>query len=151
MKGTRGFEFTGAALLVTIVAATAGTARAQDDGDEPGVYEDAPVETSASGGDLDRKIRALRWGVATSTVAIPLGAGLLFGGALACFGTEFLSTDRCTSGQIALQGIGIALMIAGTGGMIASAILLRRRKQERKGLRAARKLQWSYTKGAFVF
>lgn len=126
-------------------------ASAQDDGlgSEAGVFEDAPVESSAPGEDLDAKIRGLRWGVGISTVAIPLGAGLLVGGAAACVGDLF--GDGCTTGQTAMISLGIVFMIAGTGGMIASAILLRRRKLERKGLHADRRFRWSQDKGAFVF
>lgn len=130
---------------------TGSTAHAQDGAaSEAGVFEDAPVESSAPGEDLERKIRALRWGVAISTVAIPLGVGLLLGGAGACLGNNILGSD-CTTGQVAAQGIGIAFMVAGTAGMITSAILLRRRKRERMGLHADRRLRWSYTKSAFVF
>jgi len=119
-------------------------------GDEAEVSYRAAVETKAPGEDLDRKIRALRWGVATSTVAIALGGGSLFGGAASCAAGLF-SEPSCSAGQKAATGIGIGLMIAGTAGMIASAILLRRRKQERKRLQTAGRLQWHGASGALVF
>jgi hypothetical protein len=120
-------------------------------GDEAGVSYRAAVETKAPGEDLDRKIRALRWGVATSTVAIPLGTGLLLGGAASCSVNDIFSDPACSAGQKAAMGIGVGLMIAGTAGMIASAILLRRRKQARKRLQTARRLHWGDASGSLVF
>jgi hypothetical protein len=113
-----------------------------------GVQPEAPA-------DLDRRIRALRWGVGVSTAAIPIGAAFFFGGAAACLandvGNLFVSNQGCSTGQRAVGGIGIALMILGTAGMITSAVLLRRRKQERKRLHASRRLHWNHASGSFVF
>ncbi|MEM7435137.1 MAG: hypothetical protein AAF436_08295 [Myxococcota bacterium] len=151
MKETRYVVLTSALLSAFLWTAATPTAHAQDTpGDEAGVFEGSSVESSAPGEDLDRKIRALRWGVALSTVSIPLGMGLFLGGAAACIGTGIFG-DNCTGGETAMISLGIVFMIAGTAGMITSAILLRRRKQERRGLHANRRLRWSYESGAFVF
>jgi Trk-type K+ transport system membrane component len=66
-------------------------------------------------------------------------------------GNLFVSNQGCSTGQRAVGGIGIALMILGTAGMITSAVLLRRRKQERKRLHASRRLHWNHASGSFVF
>ena len=126
-------------------------ASAQDGtGSEAGVFEGAPVESSAPGEDLDRKIRSLRWGVALSSVAVPLGAGLFIGGAVACE-VDGVFGSGCTTGEAAAQGIGIAFMGLGTAGLITSAILLRRRKLERRGLHANRRFHWSTEQHRWVF
>ncbi|MEM7135220.1 MAG: hypothetical protein AAF500_01505 [Myxococcota bacterium] len=151
MRETRRFALASvfSAALLSLTATPAAHAQ-EDPGAEAGVFEGSSVESSAPGEDLDRKIRALRWGVALSTVSIPLGMGLFLGGAAACFGTGIFG-DSCTGGENAMISLGIVFMIAGTAGMITSAILLRRRKQERRGLHASRRLRWSYESGAFVF
>ena len=142
----------GVIVSTTALGVVPNLARAQDGvSDGAIVLDDPSVQREDGGEDLDRKIRSLRWGVATSAVAIPLGTGLFLGGAASCSVNGIFSDPSCSTGQKAAMGIGVGLMIAGTAGMIASAILLRRRKQERKRLQTARRLHWDDASGSFVF
>jgi hypothetical protein len=142
----------GVIVSTTALGVVPDLARAQDGvSDGAIVLDDPSVQREDGGEDLDRKIRSLRWGVATSAVAIPLGTGLFLGGAASCSVNGIFSDPSCSTGQKAAMGIGVGLMIAGTAGMIASAILLRRRKQERKRLQTARRLHWDDASGSFVF
>ncbi len=136
----------------TVFGTVPDLAHAQDAvGDEAAATDGASVESEARKDDLHRKIRALRWGVAASTIAIPLGTAMWVGGAASCVANGLFSNRNCSAGQKATIGIGVSLSVAGTAGMIASAILLRRRKQERKGQLSARRLHWSDASGSFVF
>jgi len=125
-------------------------ARAQDAKSEDVSISFVGVESEARA-NLDQKIRALRWGVGVSTAAIPIGTVSFLWGAAACSVNGIFEDGDCSRGQNAAIGIGIGLMLVGTAGMVASAILLRRRKQERKDLQAARRLHWSHASGTFVF
>ncbi|MEM9727438.1 MAG: hypothetical protein AAF997_02555, partial [Myxococcota bacterium] len=142
MRRTGLFTLVSSAFVAMLVATSVAQAQGDETGNQAGVFEGAQVESSAPGEDLERKIRALRWGVALSSVAVPLGAAFLVGGSVACDITGIFD-ESCSPGEVALQGIGISLMIAGTGGLIASAILLRRRKLEQRGLHAERRLRFS--------
>ena len=140
----------GVILSMAALGSVSKVAHAQDAEGQQVSVSYVRVESEAPA-DLDRKIRALRWGVGVSTAAIPIGMASFLGGGAACSVNGIFVDKGCSTGQSAAIGIGIGLMVAGTAGMIASAILLRRRKQERKDLYAARRLNWSHASGSFVF
>ena len=95
--------------------------------------------------EMDVRVRRAGIGVGVSVTAMVVG--LVSGAAVA---------SSPLSAPTAAIGIGMAMMVGGLGGTIASGILLRRRKRERDRLKEAhygtpRRVQWDLTQSRLVF
>ena len=129
----------GVTFLAALVALTASTASAQAEADSvlvsPGQLEVAQrSEFQSRLAELEAayqkaNVRKPRAGVAVSTVVITAGTGLLMGGLV----VESFDKQASTGSTAAIAS-GIAAMMLGAGGLIFSAIRLKRAKRERRRL-----------------
>ena len=129
----------GIAALTALPALAPPTASAQAETDSvvvsPGQLEVAQrSELESRLADLESayqnaNVRKPRAGVAVSAVVITVGAGLLVGGLAA----ESLDNQSTVGSTGAIAG-GIAALMVGAGGLVFSAIRLKRAKRERRRL-----------------
>jgi hypothetical protein len=108
--------------------------------------------------EMELRVQRARIGRWSSAGAFVVGTGMAFGALGAAFNCS-LASPPCSSppGWVAPVGwTGMVLMVGGISGMIASGILVRRRKRDRDSLRAAhygtpRRVQWDLARSRVVF
>jgi Flp pilus assembly protein CpaB len=131
--------FRGVTLLATLLTLAASTAGAQAESDDvvvlPGQLEVVPHDELQSrlaeleSAYQNANVRKPRAGVAVSAVAITAGAGLLVGGLV----VESWDNESTPASTAAIAS-GIAALMVGAGGLVFSAIRLKRAKRERRRL-----------------
>jgi hypothetical protein len=107
--------------------------------------------------ELELRVKRARIGLGVSGGAFLVGVGMAFGalGAAYCLSNE--PDFDCPPDWVAPVGwTGMALVVGGFGGMIASGILKRRRKRDRDSLRYAHfgtphRVQWDLARSRLVF
>jgi hypothetical protein len=99
---------------------------------------------------MELRVKKARIGIDVSACAFVVGSGVNYGGLAAGYSsnTEALS--------LAAVIIGSALAVGGLAGMIASGVLLHRRKRELRELQQAhygppRRVQWELARSRLVF
>jgi hypothetical protein len=109
--------------------------------------------------ELELRVKRARIGLGVSGGAFVVGFGMAFGALGAAFNCSFVwaAVPCSTPGWVAPVGwTGMALVVGGFGGMIASGILKRRRKRDRDSLRYAHfgtphRVQWDLARSRLVF
>ena len=108
--------------------------------------------------EMDVRVRRAKIGLGSSAAALFAGGmfvGFAIGGAWSdsCFFEECAPVPKR---YVAYAWTGTALLVGGFAGMVASGILLRRRKRDRDSLRQAhygtpRRVQWDLARSRLVF
>lgn len=116
----------------------------------------ASVSAARTRAEMERRVKAARVGVGVSAVTLVLGAVIAGAGAAASINRSFSSTPPDTSGADAAVWAGTALVGVGGVSMIATGILLGKRKRKLRDLQEAhyttpRRLQSDLANSRLVF
>lgn len=109
--------------------------------------------------EMELRVRRARIGLGVSGIAYFAGASMGLAAFMGFFSACFLSDplEPCAPDWVAPLGwTGVALAAGGLAGMIASGVLLHKRKRDRDSLRQARyggprRVQWDLARSQFVF